>query len=130
MIEEGKRTIVYKGKEYFIKKLLKLHLDSDTKEHFSDGEFYDTVTGETHNINKLSQHLEEKYKDLMKEADVLGYMKKSKLKKDNVDFDLNKIKELDLEDRYKNGTLTIDELKELIILKYGADKVYKKGGVK
>ena len=94
MVEEGKKTIVYKDKEYFIKKLLKLHLDNDTKEYFSDGDFYDNTTGETYPISKLKDYLESKYKDLMKEADVLGYNKKLKLKRESIDVDLNKIKEI------------------------------------
>ena len=119
MNEQGKKTILYKGKEYYIKKLIKLTLDSDTKDFFTDGEFSDIKTGEIKSIKLIEEHLKEKYKDLLDEADVLGYNKKSRLKRENVDIDLNKIKELDLEDRYKNGTLTIDELKELILLKYG-----------
>lgn len=116
---DGKKTIRYKDKDYFIKKLVAITKDSDLNHNYKDGDCIDLISGETFDIKDLDKVYIEKYKSFVQEADITGYNKKSQIKRSTVDVDFNFIKLIELEDKFKQNQLTVSELKELINIKYG-----------
>lgn len=118
-ISKGKKTIKYNDKLYFIYDLMSYKKNIDLSHLFSSGEILDTQTGEMYDINDIDKLYNEKYSELLSHADVLGYDKKNKLKQDSLDKDMKKLKITELESKCKCGTIDLDNLKELISLKYG-----------
>jgi len=115
----GKKSIVYNGKKYFIKDLIRFKRDVNLSHFFEDGNIQDLDTGKTYMISHIEDLYKSKYKEFLDKGDILGYNKKTQVKKSTLDNDLNSLKQSELESKFNDGEMSIEDLKELIILKYG-----------
>lgn len=120
----GKKNIKYKDEMYFMQRLVELHETEDLKSMFGEGECVDISTGEIFDIKDIKKIWLEKYSRLNEEArDVLDYNKHYKLNK-MLNNSIRGTRTKELEDKYLHKMISIEELEELIMLKYSSKEIY------
>ena len=117
---QGRKTIEYNGRKYFINKLRSLTKDIDTAHLFTEGLCTDLSTGEEFDIKDIDNVVYCKNNTLIENSDIVGYSGKNDIV-GKINITENEIRKMDLENKFNNKIITIEELKELIHLKYGKD---------
>jgi predicted transcriptional regulator len=106
--------LLFKDEEYTFKELWKFY--STKRKYYLEGEVLDVSSGEVIDISNLhtfrERFLQESLEDL-NELDIDNWSVKKRLK-----YEKDKFRLSDLERLYNNNTITPEELKELIMLKY------------
>lgn len=118
----GRKNILYKDKKYHINDLVSYRKNIDLKHIFEDGEFIFIPTGEIVEISKIEDFnfkLKQDAVEAIREA--TNYSDATKVKNKIIDesYKKQKIDELESKLNDDDNIISIEELKELIELKYG-----------